>query len=147
MKYRIVLALLGLTLTGCVAPLKPTFDYKSSNTKSDEAKRIYDIAEKCWSKDLSLFRNRVIVENKDSSLFQDKVIVENKVENGVTVITARTAASDIGYQEPFIRILVSETGNGTSVNVEEGDYAMGAYENFIQDVKRWSSGVLTCSKT
>ena len=133
MKYRIVLALLGLTLAGCVAPLKPTFDYKSSNTKSDEAKKIYDIAEKCWSKDLSLFR--------------DKVIVENKVKNGVTVITARRAASDIGYQEPFIRILVSGTGNGTSVNVEEGDYAMGAYENLTQDVKRWSSGVLTCSKT
>ena len=147
MKSRVVLALLGLTLAGCVAPLKPTFDYQPSNTKSDEAKKIYDIAEKCWSKDLSLFRDRVIVENKDSSLFQDKVIVENKVENGVTVITARRSASDIGYQEPFIRILVSETGNGTSVNVEEDDYAMGAYENLTQDVKRWSSGVLTCSKT
>ncbi|MEP1447041.1 MAG: hypothetical protein ABJK37_13085 [Paraglaciecola sp.] len=147
MKSRIVLALLGLTLAGCVAPLKPTFDYQSSNTKSDEAKKIYDIAEKCWSKDLSLFRDRVIVENKDSSLFQDKVIVEKKVKNEFIVITGKRAASDLGYQEPFIRILVSETGNGTSVNVEEGDYAMGAYENLTQDVKRWSSGVLTCSKT
>ncbi|MGJ8678914.1 hypothetical protein [Paraglaciecola sp.] len=147
MKSRIVLALLGLTFVGCVAPLKPTFDYQSSNTKSDEAKKIYDIAVKCWSKDFSLFRDRVIVEDKDSSLLQDQVVVESKDETGVTVITARRATSDIGYQAPFIRILVSETGNNTSVHVEEGDYAVAAYENLTQDVKRWSSGVLTCSKT
>jgi hypothetical protein len=40
MKSRIVLALLGLALAGCVAPLKPTFDYQTSNTKSDEAKKM-----------------------------------------------------------------------------------------------------------
>lgn len=146
MKSRIVLALFSLTLVGCVAPLKPTFDYQTSNTKSDEAKKIYDIAVKCWSKDFSLFQDRVIVEEKDSSVFQDKVIVESKDEVGVTVITARRATSNSGYQEPIIRILVSETGSGTSVNVEEGDYAAGTYENLTQDVKRWSSGALTCSK-
>ncbi len=133
MKLKAVLAIFCLTLTGCVAPPKPTFNYQTSNTTRVEAQKIYDIAVKCWSKEFSLF--------------QDRVVVENKVELADTLITARRAAPDISYQEPFIRVLVSESSNGAIVNVEEGDYAMGSFENLTQDVMRWSKGDLTCNET
>ncbi|WP_018984968.1 hypothetical protein [Salinimonas chungwhensis] len=133
MKSKVVLVLFGLALTGCVAPPKPTYDYQTSNLPKNEAQKIYEIAVKCWSKDFSLF--------------QDRVIVENKVELAGTLITARRAAPDIGYQEPFIRVLVSESDKGAVVTVEEGDYAMGSYEDLTQDVKRWSNGDLTCNET
>ena len=133
MKSKLILLSLALTLAACVTPPKPTYNYQTSNTISDEAKKIYEIAIKCWSKDFSLF--------------QDRVIVESMIEINGAVITARRAAPDIGYQVPFIRIVVSEVSSGTSVIVEEGDFAIGSYENLTQDVKRWSGGDLTCNKT
>jgi hypothetical protein len=133
MKSRIFCTGIIFTLVGCVAPPKPTYDYQTSNQPNAEAKKIYDVAKKCWSKEFSLF--------------QDKVVVENKVGIDGTLITARRSAPDIGYQEPFIRVLVTESETGTDVKVEEGDYAMGSYENLTQDVKRWSDGDLTCNET
>jgi hypothetical protein len=133
MKSKLFFTGIILTLVGCVAPPKPTYDYQTSNQSNKEARKIYDVAKKCWSKEFSLF--------------QDKVVVENKVSIDGTLITARRSAPDIGYQEPFIRVLVSESETGTDVKVEEGDYAMGSYENLTQDVKRWSKGDLTCNET
>ena len=132
MRYPFVIATL-IFVCGCVSPPVETGRFKVEKPERDLAKEIFALAKKCWAKEFGFFSG-------------DGIVVENRVELDGVVITARRSAPDLGAQEPFMRVTVSEGAGGADVQMEEGDYALASKKNFSADVSRWIQGDQTCSK-
>ncbi len=129
--YRMIIVLLvALSLSGCIAAPVKTGEYSSADGRNELAELLFKNAQKCWS--------------QKQSLFGDAIVVENKIELRGAVITARRSASDIGYQEPFMIVIVNDKSGTSKVEVQEGDYALGMRKEFTPDVNRWINGDSTC---
>ncbi|MGY0653086.1 hypothetical protein ACW7GZ_14745 [Luteimonas sp. A537] len=124
--------ILTMVLAGCVSMPQKTGDLRSVLGARPLAESLLDMAEKCWAREATFFR--------------DGIVVEDRVGVRGTVISAFRRGGGIPDQPEFLILTINDAADGgANVEVKEGDYAIGSQLNLTSDVDRWVAGDLSCS--
>jgi hypothetical protein len=130
---RVVAAVIFVTiLSGCTNHLLIRDTSRLSGNREDVARKIYGIAKECWK--------------REETIMKAQIIVENVVTLDSIVVSARFDSFGSHVVNPFIKFVISQASDGTSVDLITQEIPWIGREQHLRDAKNWMAGNYVCSQ-